>query len=177
VAGSLKSSWPTDPAPTDRADDPGIEPTLGGSIRNRQYRRTRGGSRTLDSAAGALRFRSLQKLVALVVLAIAVGACSDDTRGADESLATQLTTDERSWCSFADSSEQSAVRFDLIFQAGLALDLPMDALNSQAATLSDQYLAEGSTADEATRRVSEQLLDNETFAAACKQAYADEVGG
>ncbi len=135
----------------------------------------------------ALPFPPVKTLVALVALSFAVTACSSDATDADDSVvgdsvvgndpdATQLSTDEREWCSFAGASEADAERFDRIFDAGLSLGLPMDALNSQAAGLREEYVAEGMSLDEATRRVSEQLLEVETFVAACKEAYADQVG-
>jgi hypothetical protein len=102
-------------------------------------------------------------------------SCSDD--GATTADDGSLTAEEREWCSFADSSEESALRFDVIFEAGLGLGLEMDAMNAQAATISREYVAQGLTLDEAARRTSEQLLEDETFTAACKQAYADIVGG
>ena len=117
----------------------------------------------------------MKALTAVLVLSIVVAACGDNSGGEDGSANTPLTADERDWCSFGDASEESALRFDLIFEAGLQLELPMDAMNAQAAILSDELLAEGLTVDEATRRVSELLLEEETFVMACKQAYADEV--
>jgi len=117
----------------------------------------------------------MKTLSAILLLSIAVIACGDDSDSADASI--QLTQDEREWCSFADASEASAERFDLIFDAGLILDLPMDALNAQAAGLTDEYLAEGMTRDEATHRVSDELLEVEQFMEACQLAYANATGG
>lgn len=105
-------------------------------------------------------------LSAAIALTIIVTGCSEGA----------LSSAEREWCTFDDSSEESALRFDLIFEAGIILELPMDALNAQAAASLQDYIAEGLTVDEAARRVSDELLETETFVVACKQAYADEFG-
>jgi len=117
----------------------------------------------------------MKALAVLLVLCSVLVSCGDD--GSSTAEDGPLTAAEREWCSFADSSEESAFRFDIIFEAGLALSLPVDAMNAQAAELNEEYLSQGMTNDEAARRTSEQLLDDETFIAACKQAYADNVAG
>lgn len=71
----------------------------------------------------------------------------------------------------ADASENSAVVFDVIFEAGLGLDLPMDELNAKAGSLNEQYLAEGMAVDEAVRAVSTDLLEDDVYIAACQAAY------
>jgi len=122
-----------------------------------------------------LRCVLMKALAALLVLCSVLISCGEDGSSTPED--GPLTAAEREWCSFVDSSEESALRFDIIFEAGLALGLPVDAMNAQAAELNDEYLAQGMTNDEAARRTSEQLLDDETFIAACEQAYADNAGG
>jgi len=117
----------------------------------------------------------MKALATLLVLCSVLISCGDDESSTLED--GPLTANEREWCSFTDSSEESALRFDVIFEAGLGLGLEMDAMNAQAATISREYVAQGLTLDEAARRTSEQLLEDETFIAACKQAYADIVGG
>ena len=114
----------------------------------------------------------MRTIAFLLALSVAIVACGDDAVGD-----TELTAAEREWCTFEDASEDSALRFDIIFEAGITLELPMDQLNAQAAGLLEEYIAEGMTVDEAARRVSDELLDTETFIVACKQAFADESGG
>lgn len=115
-----------------------------------------------------LRCCLMKALAALLVLCSLLVSCGDDG---------PLTAEEREWCSFGDSSEQSALRFDVIFQAGLGLELPMDEMNAQAAGLVEEYMADGMTRDEAVSRVSDDLLQEETFVAACKAAFEFEFGG
>jgi hypothetical protein len=119
----------------------------------------------------------MRTIIALILLTLVVVACGDDAGDGSESQGTQLTAEEREWCSFEDGSEASALRFDLIFEAGLGLRLPMDAMNAQAAGALDEFIGEGLSFDEATRRVSALLLEEETFVMACKQAYFEELGG
>ena len=117
----------------------------------------------------------MKTLAALLVVCSVLTSCADDGPSTAED--GPLNAAEREWCSFVDSSEESALRFDIIFEAGLELGLDVDAMNAQASELNAEYLAQGMALDEAARRTSEQLLDDETFIAACKQAYADKVGG
>jgi hypothetical protein len=90
--------------------------------------------------------------------------------GGDDSL---LTAEEREWCSLGDATEESAYKFDVIFEAGLALRLNMDMVNVFATEARAGYEAEGMSADEAIRAVSDDLAMNKDFAAACKLAYAE----
>lgn len=101
----------------------------------------------------------------LLAASLAIAAC-----GGDDSV---LTADEREWCSLTDASEESALRFDLIFEAGLYLRLNMDLVNAQADEARAGYQDAGMTPDEAVRAVSDELLDSEDYAAACKVAYSD----
>ena len=117
----------------------------------------------------------MKALAALLVLCSVLVSCGDDATLTTED--GPLTSAEREWCTLGDSTEESANRFDLIFEAGLGLGLQMDAVNAQASTINREYLDQGLTVDEAALRTSEQLLDDETFIAACKQAYADNVAG
>jgi hypothetical protein len=105
---------------------------------------------------------------ALLALTLALTACSDDG---------PLSNAEREWCSFTGSTEADALKFDIIFEAGLSLDLNMDVLNAQAGALQDEYLDQGLAADEAVKKVSEDLFEYEDFVAACGAAYADQIGG
>lgn len=117
----------------------------------------------------------MKRLTALTLTAVlALAACGGDdtTAAADDS----LTDAERAWCSFDSTSEEDAFRFDQIFESGLFLGLPMDALNAQASALLEQYMEEGMTEDDAVRAVSDDLLEEEVFIAACKEAYATNVG-
>jgi hypothetical protein len=97
-------------------------------------------------------------------------ACGGDDAGEDNSL---LTAEEREWCSFGDATEESAQHFDVIFEAGLALELNMDGVNFLAADARAKYEAEGMTPDEAVRAVSDDMANDATFAAACKLAYSE----
>ena len=105
-------------------------------------------------------------LVGLLLASMMLPACSGD----DNSL---LTAEEREWCSFGDATEESAYRFDLIFETGLALRLDMDMVNIFATEARAAYEAEGMSADEAIRAVSDDLTANSDFVAACKLAYSD----
>jgi len=109
----------------------------------------------------------VSKAVALFLAAtIALCACGGD----EDAL---LTAEEAEWCSFGDASEESAQRFDAIFEAGLALRLDMDLVNALAAEARAEYEAEGLDADAAVRAVSDDMAKNPDFAAACKLAYAE----
>lgn len=109
-------------------------------------------------------------LSVLLAMALLLAACGGDNAADEDSL---LTAAEREWCNFADASEESAQRFDLIFEAGLALDLNMDLVNFFASEARDKYEAEGLDADAAVRAVSDDMAKNPDFAAACKLAYAE----
>jgi hypothetical protein len=111
----------------------------------------------------------MKALVALFILCSVLISCGDDGQSTAED--GPLTAAEREWCNLGDSSEETALRFDVIFQAGLALGLPMDELNAQAAGLLEDYMADGMTRDEAVSRVSDDLLDEPTFIAACQEAF------
>jgi hypothetical protein len=123
----------------------------------------------------------MKALAALLVLCSMLVSCGENTTIEDSEATTgssevDLTAAEREWCSFADASDDSALKFDLIFEAGLILQLPMDALNAQAGELLDEYVQAGMSVDEAARRVSSDLLQVPTFIAACKEAYANNEG-
>lgn len=85
--------------------------------------------------------------------------------------ASETASAERAWCAFADASEQSALKFDVIFEAGLSLGLDMDVVNAQAAGLNGEYRASGMTEDEAARAVSDDLFEMDDFVTACGEAY------
>jgi len=129
-------------------------------------------------ARDSTRYRRPMKRALLLVAVVTIAACGDgatteDTEATTGTSGVELTAAEREWCSFSDSGEDSAHRFDVIFQEGLAAGLAMDSVNAEAAALADQYMADGLSADEATRRVSEVLLTDGTFATACKYAYGN----
>ena len=84
-----------------------------------------------------------------------------------------LTAAEQEWCSFGDATEESAMHFDVIFEAGLALGLNMDLVNMYATDARAEYEAEGMDPDAAVRAVSDDMANDATFAAACKLAYSD----
>lgn len=105
-------------------------------------------------------------LTVFLLASLILPACGGD----DDSL---LTAEEREWCSFADATEESAQHFDVIFEAGLALNLDMDLINISASEARDKYEAEGMSPDEAVRAVSDDMANDETFAAACKLAYSE----
>ena len=104
----------------------------------------------------------------LSLLSILVIACGDD---ADTTDAGALTPAEREWCTFPDASDASAQRFDLIFEAGLAGGLSMDAVNARADGRRLELLEQGLSPDEAVRTVSEELFDDPTFVEACALGY------
>ncbi len=117
----------------------------------------------------------------MLVVTIAIVACGGNTTGSDQTgdtgSPTELTAAEREWCSFPDGSDESALRFDLIFEAGLALGLPVDEMNAQASELRAEYESSGMDLDAATRAVSADLLEEEVFITACKLAFSNTVGG
>ena len=115
-----------------------------------------------------LRCCLMKALAALLIICSVSVSCSDDG---------PLTAEEREWCSLGDSSEETASRFDVIFEAGLHLELPMDAMNAQAAGLLEEYMADGMTRDEAVSRISDDLLQEPTFIEACQAAFELEFGG
>lgn len=84
----------------------------------------------------------------------------------------QSVSGEREWCAFPDASEASALKFDLIFEAGSSLNLDMGAVNADAGALNADYLASGMTDDEAARAVSDDLLEMPDFVTACELAFA-----
>lgn len=113
-------------------------------------------------------------IVALLALSMVVAACGDDDAAAPDDTVSPdspLTAAEREWCTLADTSDATALRFDEIFEGGLALGLPMDALNAQAAELRTQYQTDGMSDDEAVAAVGAALLDEPVFQQACKEAY------
>jgi hypothetical protein len=83
-----------------------------------------------------------------------------------------LSSAEHEWCSFTGENEADARRFDQIFEAGLELQLNMDAINARAAGLRREYETAGMSPDEAVRAVSNELLEDPDFRAACAAAYA-----
>ena len=83
----------------------------------------------------------------------------------------QTVSAEHEWCAITDASEASAVKFDLIFEAGLSLDLEMDDVNARASALNTDYLASGMTDDEAARAVSDDLFEMADFTIACELAF------
>lgn len=106
----------------------------------------------------------MRRIAPLLTLCSLLVACGGDA---------SLTEAEREWCSYADDSAASAERFDLIFEMGLALGLDMDTVNAHAAGLRAEYEAEGLTASEAIARVSADLLETESYAEACRAAFAE----
>ena len=106
--------------------------------------------------------------LAALVLSVALAACGNGSG---------LTAAERQWCRFTDDSEESAARFDLIFEAGLALGLNMDGINATASALRDEYEAEGMTSNQAIAAVSDVLLEDETYIEACQAAYEQHGDG
>lgn len=117
----------------------------------------------------------MRKTLAVLILAcLALPACGGDDAGADAGEDNSLlTAEEREWCSFKDATEESAERFDVIFEAGLALDLNMDLVNISASEARGKYEAEGMSPDEAVSAVSDDMANDATFAAACKLAYSE----
>ena len=116
----------------------------------------------------------MKALAALLVLCSVLISCGDDGPSTAED--GPLTAAEREWCTLGDSTDETANRFDLIFEAGLSLGLPVDALNAQSAALLEEYMADGMTRDEAVARVSDDLLNEPTFIEACQAAYKLEFG-
>jgi hypothetical protein len=130
---------------------------------------------------------------ALLVCLLAVSACSDEAADSNPSSTTgpstptsqttlvdyaaSLTEEEIEWCTFPDSSEASADRFDQIFQAGLNLGLEMDSLNAIAQASLDDLMAQGMARDEATAAVSQDLFGYEAFTLACHEAFVVANGG
>jgi hypothetical protein len=109
----------------------------------------------------------VRKAVAILLLAsLTLPACGGD----DDSL---LTAEEREWCRLGDATEESAMHFDVIFEAGLALNLNMDLVNISATEAREKYEAEGMDPDAAVRAVSDDMANDATFAAACKLAYSE----
>jgi hypothetical protein len=126
----------------------------------------------------------------IIALALTAAACSDDDAGATTpttnaatSDSTQvdysatLTAEEIEWCTFTDSSVESADRFDVIFEAGLTLGLEMDSLNALAQANLDERMAQGMARDEAAAAVSQDLFTFEAFTLACHEAFTTANGG
>ena len=86
-----------------------------------------------------------------------------------------LSAEEREWCSFADDSRETALRYDVIALAGADAGINMELVSIFAGELRATYEAEGMAANEAIAAVSDALLDNEDFIAACQAAYAQHV--
>lgn len=107
-------------------------------------------------------------LTALLVLSMLVTACGDDETTPSDSI---LTSAEQEWCTLADDSDETAFRFDQIFEGGLSRGLPMDALNAQASVLRTEFEAGGLTGDDAIAAVGAALLEEPVFQEACKAAY------
>ena len=110
----------------------------------------------------------MRPVVGATLLCVALAACGGGSG---------LTAEERAWCSFTDDSSATAERFDLIFEAGILLQLNMDQVNATAAGLRAQYESEGMTPTEAISRVSEELFEMEAFVEACRAAYAEHGTG
>lgn len=104
----------------------------------------------------------MKGIALLVATCLVVTACSDGSG---------LTAEQRAWCHLPDASESTALKFDVIFEAGVFLDLNMDQVNARAAGLREGYLSEGMTEDEAVAAVSEDLLEDEAYTAACQEAF------
>lgn len=110
----------------------------------------------------------------VVVALVAIGGCGGDS--GDSSGSDALTSAEREWCSLSGVSDEDAARFDLIFEAGFTLGFDMDAFNASAAARRDQFEGQGMAPDEAVRAVSDELLTNLEYVAACKLAFAENAG-
>ena len=119
--------------------------------------------------------KSLGILVGLLVLLTACAGNGED--GGDDGDDGGLTSEQRTWCTFTGTSESDAFRFDIIFEKGVELRLGMDRINATATALRDEYTAEGMSADDAVRAVSEDLFEIEDFVTACQAAYLAETGG
>lgn len=122
---------------------------------------------TSSTAPPPSRPRRSVAVLALLLVAVGVVACGGGSGSSDAA---------RDWCTFADASQKYIDRFDLIFEAGLELGLPMDTINAQAAGLRQEYEAQGMDADAAVRAVSDELLKDPDFVAACELAYKENVG-
>jgi hypothetical protein len=110
-------------------------------------------------------------IVAVAALALMLSACSGDNEPEGP-----LTEAAREWCTFTEATEEEALKFDFIFEAGLRLNLNMDVVNARADALRAEYEAQGLSADEAVKAVSAELFEIEEFVQACEAAYADEIG-
>lgn len=106
-------------------------------------------------------------LTILAVIAALLGAC-----GGDEAA---LTAEEREWCSFEDDSAEAALRYDVIFLAGSEAGINMELVSIFASELRAGYEADGLGVDESIAAVSDALLDNEDYIAACRAAYEQHV--
>lgn len=110
----------------------------------------------------------MKRAVALLsLLSILVVACGDD----DATGESTLSDAQREWCTFPDAGEASALRFDQIFEAGLADRLPMDGVNARADGRRQELLDQGLDPDEAVRQVSKELFEDPTFVEACALGY------
>lgn len=105
----------------------------------------------------------------MVVMGLVLVGCG----GADDG----LSADERAWCTFTGASEEDALKFDIIFERGLELNLGMDFINANAAELRAQYEADGMSPGDAVAAVSKDLLKFEDFVTACKSAFATDGAG
>ena len=83
----------------------------------------------------------------------------------------ELSDGARDWCRFTGSTDEDADRFDLIFEAGLSLELNMDVVNAAAAGLRTEYESQGMSPDESVQAVSDDLLEYDSFVAACRLAF------
>lgn len=106
-------------------------------------------------------------LIILAVIAALLGAC-----GGDDSA---LSAEEREWCSFGDDSVETALRYDTISLAGTEAGINMELVSIFAGELRAGYEADGMGINEAIAAVSDALLDNDDFIAACQAAYAQHV--
>ncbi len=109
--------------------------------------------------------KALSLLLATCIL-LAACASADDADGG-----TSFTAAEREWCAITDASENSALKFDVVFEAGINLGLDMDLLNAQAAASNEEHHAAGMSDDEAARAVSDELLEMADYRAACQDAF------
>lgn len=111
---------------------------------------------------------AMKMMLLFLASCLLAAACSGD--GVD------LSSAEREFCSLTGVSEDSADRFDLIFERGLELNLGMDKVNATAVRLRDEYESEGMSGAEAVAAVSEDLFDLDDFVTACRAAYASDGG-
>lgn len=102
--------------------------------------------------------------ILLLTCVLGLSGCGDDSG---------LSAAEREWCSFSAATEDDAHRFDVIFETGLGLGLDMDRINRLATDLRAGYEAEGMDADAAVEAVSDDLMEDTDFIAACQIAYVD----